>query len=48
MPIEGDEIPLTKDEIVEVISGPDNLGWNFGRKQNGVEGLFPGSYVQPI
>jgi hypothetical protein len=46
-PIEADEIPLTKDELVEVLSGPDELGWAFCRS-NGKEGLIPASYVAII
>jgi hypothetical protein len=35
------------DELLEVLSGPDNLGWCYGRKGNSKEGLFPASYVEP-
>ncbi|CEF63016.1 FCH domain and SH3 domain-containing protein [Strongyloides ratti] len=43
-PIEDDEIPLIKGETLEVLSGPDDLGWCYGEK-NGSSGLFPHSYV---
>uniref|UniRef100_A0A0N5BR19 F-BAR domain-containing protein n=1 Tax=Strongyloides papillosus TaxID=174720 RepID=A0A0N5BR19_STREA len=46
-PIEDDEIPLTKGETLEVLSGPDDLGWCYGEK-NGSSGLFPHSYVIKI
>uniref|UniRef100_A0AC35FQ33 SH3 domain-containing protein n=1 Tax=Panagrolaimus sp. PS1159 TaxID=55785 RepID=A0AC35FQ33_9BILA len=47
IPIEGDEIELKKGELLEVISGPDHLGWCMGRKNNET-GLFPASYVAPV
>lgn len=46
-PIEDDEIPLIKGETLEVLSGPDDLGWCYGEK-NGLSGLFPHSYVVKI
>uniref|UniRef100_A0A0N4ZTG9 SH3 domain-containing protein n=1 Tax=Parastrongyloides trichosuri TaxID=131310 RepID=A0A0N4ZTG9_PARTI len=46
-PIENDEIPLTKGETLEVLSGPDDLGWCYGKK-NDLSGLFPHSYVVKI
>ena len=47
IPIEGDEMALTKGEILEVLAGPDSLGWCTGRKGN-ESGLFPASYVMPV
>ncbi|KAH7720158.1 Protein SDPN-1 a [Aphelenchoides avenae] len=47
-PIEDDEIPLRKGEILEVISGPDQLGWCYGKKDGDHLGLFPASYVAPV
>uniref|UniRef100_A0AC34FYF8 SH3 domain-containing protein n=1 Tax=Panagrolaimus sp. ES5 TaxID=591445 RepID=A0AC34FYF8_9BILA len=47
IPIEGDEIELKKGELLEVLSGPDHLGWCMGRKNNET-GLFPASYVTPV
>ncbi|CAI5455672.1 unnamed protein product [Caenorhabditis angaria] len=44
-PAEGDEIPLKKGDMIEVLTDPDSLGWCTGRSNNKV-GLFPASYVQ--
>ncbi|KAI6191906.1 FCH domain and SH3 domain-containing protein [Aphelenchoides bicaudatus] len=45
-PIEQDELALTKDEFVDIISGPDSLGWAFGkRSKDNMTGLFPFSYA---
>ncbi|CAD5234786.1 unnamed protein product [Bursaphelenchus xylophilus] len=46
-PIEDDEIPLAKGEVLEVLHGPDDLGWCYGRK-GVLQGLFPASYVSPM
>ncbi|CAD5229031.1 unnamed protein product [Bursaphelenchus okinawaensis] len=46
-PIEDDEIPLHKGEVLEVLHGPDDLGWCYGRKGM-MQGLFPASYVAPV
>uniref|UniRef100_A0A914YLI4 Uncharacterized protein n=1 Tax=Panagrolaimus superbus TaxID=310955 RepID=A0A914YLI4_9BILA len=47
IPIEGDEIELKKGDLLEVLSGPDHLGWCMGRKNNET-GLFPASYVTSV
>ncbi|KAE9553289.1 hypothetical protein FO519_003502 [Halicephalobus sp. NKZ332] len=47
IPIEGDEMALRKGEILEVLAGPDSLGWCTGKKGN-ESGLFPASYVMPV
>uniref|UniRef100_A0A183BM75 SH3 domain-containing protein n=1 Tax=Globodera pallida TaxID=36090 RepID=A0A183BM75_GLOPA len=47
-PIEGDEIKLVKGEFVDIISGPDHLGWCLGAKKDGSTGLFPAGYVLPM
>uniref|UniRef100_A0A914H2A8 Uncharacterized protein n=1 Tax=Globodera rostochiensis TaxID=31243 RepID=A0A914H2A8_GLORO len=47
-PIEGDEIKLVKGEFVDIISGPDHLGWCLGAKKDGSTGLFPAGYVIPM
>ncbi|KAI1707894.1 SH3 domain-containing protein [Ditylenchus destructor] len=48
-PIESDEIPLTKGEIILSLSEPDSLGWCYGQKlDERIVGWFPASYVQPI
>uniref|UniRef100_A0A914LB35 Uncharacterized protein n=1 Tax=Meloidogyne incognita TaxID=6306 RepID=A0A914LB35_MELIC len=46
-PNEPDELPLVLGEIIEVLSGPDSLGWCLGVKQNKERGLFPATYVSP-
>ncbi|KAL7079915.1 hypothetical protein ACQ4LE_000521 [Meloidogyne hapla] len=46
-PNEPDELPLVLGEIIEVLSGPDNLGWCLGVKKNKERGLFPATYVSP-
>jgi len=58
MPMEADEIPLHKGEYLDVLDGPDHLGWCYGRKPTSrgkgklgdkvVEGLFPAGYVEKI
>uniref|UniRef100_A0A7E4VJF9 F-BAR domain-containing protein n=1 Tax=Panagrellus redivivus TaxID=6233 RepID=A0A7E4VJF9_PANRE len=47
IPIENDEMALKKGELLEVLSGPDHLGWCMGRKKE-ESGLFPASYVAPL
>ncbi|CAK5087074.1 unnamed protein product [Meloidogyne enterolobii] len=38
-PNEPDELPLVLGEIIEVLSGPDSLGWCLGVKQNKERGI---------
>ncbi|CAI4225567.1 unnamed protein product [Auanema sp. JU1783] len=47
-PVEPDEIHLIKDEIIELTSTPDSLGWCAGRKKDGESGFFPFSYVKTL
>ena len=46
-PLEDDELKLIKGEILEFLSGPDNLGWCRGRKKN-IIGYFPDGYVRKL
>ncbi|KAL3073882.1 hypothetical protein niasHT_035010 [Heterodera trifolii] len=48
VPIEGDEIGLVKGELLDIVSGPDHLGWCLGTKRDGSTGLFPAGYVLPL
>jgi len=53
------KLSLTLGEYLDVLDGPDHLGWCYGRKPTSkgrgklgdgvvVEGLFPASYVEKI
>ena len=42
-----DEIDISESEVIEILL-EDPSGWWRGKKTNGEEGLFPGTYVEKM